>query len=245
MNDSLVLCYHAVSPTWTAALSVTQDALERQLRALVARGWTGATFSAAVHDPPFPRTLAITFDDAFASVIVHAHPVLAALKLPGTVFAPTRFISSGGPLSWPGISHWSETPAAAELACMSWEQLGELVESGWEIGSHTSTHPRLTTLDDPSLKDELESSRDAVARHLEVPCTTVAYPYGDVDQRVAEAARTAGYRAGAALSSRLERKDVLRFPRVGIYHGDHSWRFRLKMSPTVRRVRASPLWRFR
>ena len=34
---------------------------------------------------------------------------------------------------------------------MSWEELGELVEEGWEIGSHTRTHPRLPTLDAPAL----------------------------------------------------------------------------------------------
>jgi peptidoglycan/xylan/chitin deacetylase (PgdA/CDA1 family) len=242
VNDSLVLCYHAISPTWTAALSVTQDGLERQLHALVSRGWAGATFSAAVLVPPSSRTLAVTFDDAFASVNELARPVLASLGLPATVFTPTHFVSAGGPLSWPGVSHWAQTQAAAELACMSWDELGELADTGWEIGSHTRTHPRLTTLDGERLTAELEGSREEVARNLGRPCTTIAYPYGDVDQRVADAASAAGYRTGAALSSRLERAGPLRFPRVGIYHGDSDWRFRLKASRPLRRLRGLPLW---
>ena len=31
---------------------------------------------------------------------------------------------------------------------MSWDQLGGLAEAGWEIGSHTRTHPHLTQVGD-------------------------------------------------------------------------------------------------
>src|SRR5205085_9051635 len=86
LSDVLVLCYHAVSPTWGASLSVTPDEFESQLRTLLRRGWRGATFRDAVLRPPWPRTLAVTFDDAFLSVLELAHPILARLGLPATVF---------------------------------------------------------------------------------------------------------------------------------------------------------------
>ena len=35
------------------------------------------------------------------------------------------------------------------------------------------------------------------------PCRSIAYPYGDVDERVIEAARAAGYELGASLPERL------------------------------------------
>ena len=37
---------------------------------------------------------------------------------------------------------------------------------------------------------------------------------------------------------------LLEWPRVGVYHrdGDHPWHFRLKVSPAMRRLRASWLW---
>jgi hypothetical protein len=75
-----------------------------------------------------------------------------------------------------------------------------------------------------------------------VECTSVAYPYVDVDERVAAAAQAAGYEAGAALSSRLSALGPLRWPRVGIYHGDTQRRFRLKASRPMRLMRASALW---
>src|ERR1019366_30327 len=199
MTEVLVLCYHAVSPTWTATLSVTPDALERQLSLLVRRGWRGATFSEAVLDPPSQRTLAVTFDDAFASVRSLAEPILSKLELPATVFAPTAFMSNRQCLQWDGIEHWQQTPAAHEVTGMDWNDLAELVDRGWEVGSHAHTHPRLPGLDDQALRFELETSSEACRESLRRPCRSIAYPYGDVDRRVVQSAREAGYVTGAAL----------------------------------------------
>ena len=243
INDVLVLCYHAVAPDWTAALSVTPEALRAQLTTLVRAGWRGATFSGAVTGAPWPRTLAVTFDDAFASVLDRAYPILAELDLPGTVFAPTAFISGDrGRLEWPGIEMWTATESDSELVSMSWDELRFLTDQGWEIGSHTRTHPRLTELDDETLRKELEASRRECSAGLGAPCEALAYPYGAVDARVAEAAAAAGYSAAAALSSSLRRNGPHRWPRVGIYHDDHMLRFRLKIDRTVRRIRATRMW---
>lgn len=240
MTDVLVLCYHAVSPSWTAALSVTPDALERHLSLLVRRGWRSTTFSEAVLDPPAGRALAVTFDDAFASVGKLAEPILSSLGLRATVFAPTAFMTRRQPLQWDDA--WQRTPATDELTCMDWDDLGELADRGWEVGSHTRTHPLLTTLGDDALRHELEASLQECHEHLGRPCRSIAYPYGDVDARVVEHARQAGYVAGAALSSDQRCLGALEWPRVGIYHADLDRRFRLKMNPVMRRLRASRLW---
>jgi peptidoglycan/xylan/chitin deacetylase (PgdA/CDA1 family) len=240
-SDILVLCYHAVSPTWGAASSVTPDALERQLAWLVGKRWRGATFHDAVLNRPTGRTLVVSFDDAFVSVLHRAYPILSALGLPATVFAPTSFMSRRQSLSWPGIETWGQTNVA-ELESMCWDDLGVLAEAGWEIGSHTRTHPHLTQLGDELVRAELADSRADVARHLGHPCQTIAYPYGDVDDRVAEFAKAAGYAAGAALTARLPNLGSLRWPRVGVYQTDAMWRFRAKASRTTRLLRATSLW---
>jgi peptidoglycan/xylan/chitin deacetylase (PgdA/CDA1 family) len=242
VTEVLVLCYHAISESWDASESVTPDALERQLSYLRRRGWRAATFAQAVLDPPAPRTVAITFDDAFSSVKQYAFPVITALGLTATVFAPTAYVSSGERCTWTGLERWADTPYADELAPMSWQDLGELADSSWEIGSHTCTHPHLTALDDSSLARELEEPREESVRQLGRPFETIAYPYGDVNDRVAEMTRRAGYRAGAALSSHLRDLGPYRWPRTGVYQLDAFWRFLLKTAPAVRRVRASRVW---
>jgi peptidoglycan/xylan/chitin deacetylase (PgdA/CDA1 family) len=148
-------------------------------------------------------------------------------------------MDSGADLAWPGTAHWQQSPFAQELTAIDWSGLRELADAGWEIGSHTHTHPRLTSLDDAQLRQELTESRERCAQELGRPCRSIAYPYGDVDARVAEAAAAAGYEAGAKLAPDLRTEGPLRFPRVGIYHPDGWARFRLKVAGPVRRLRQS------
>jgi peptidoglycan/xylan/chitin deacetylase (PgdA/CDA1 family) len=67
---------------------------------------------------------------------------------------------------------------------------------GFEIGFHTYDHPDLTTLDDAGLERAMTFGRDRLEGVTGSPLRMVAYPYGRADERVAAAAREAGYAAG-------------------------------------------------
>jgi peptidoglycan/xylan/chitin deacetylase (PgdA/CDA1 family) len=123
------------------------------------------------------------------------------------------------------------------------DQLGELAEAGWEIGSHTCTHPHLDRVsDDAQLRAELVESKATVEERLGRDCATLAYPYGEYDERVIAAAEAAGYAAAGTLPARLHPARPLAWPRVGIYRGDDERRFRLKVSRVMRKLRGSRLW---
>jgi peptidoglycan/xylan/chitin deacetylase (PgdA/CDA1 family) len=237
--DVLVLCYHAVSPRWDATLSVTPDRMRDQLRALARRGYEGTTFRRAVTDPPAKRSVAVTFDDSYRSVLERARPILDELGWPGTVFVPTAYAGAGEPRGWDGTDHWLRTEHADELTPMSWAELGELAAAGWELGSHTRTHPHLPRCTDAELADELQGSRADFERELGAACETLAYPYGEHDGRVVAAAIEAGYVAAAGLSAPERRPQRHAYPRVGVWFGTGPLRFRAKVSPTVRRLRAT------
>lgn len=237
MNDSLVLCYHALSEDWPAALSTTPKRFTDQMRLLERRGYRAVTFSELVAGGDGKR-VAITFDDAYRSVGELAKPVLDRFGFTATVFVPTDF-PGRGPMSWLGIDLWLDGVHAAELVAHSWEELRGLADAGWEIGSHTCSHPYLTMLDDATLAAELADSRERCSERIGRPCRSIAYPYGDWDERVAAAAAQAGYEAGATLA--LHEARPLQWPRVGVYHVDAGWRFRLKASPAVRRLRSLDL----
>ncbi len=236
-RDLLVLCYHAVSETWPAALAISSGRLERQLRFLLDRGYRGATFSDALAGNSHDRTLVVTFDDAYRSTLTVGKPVLDRMGVPGTVFVPTAYPSTDSPMLWPGIDGWIDGPHEHELVPMSWEELGRLAADGWEIGSHTVTHPLLTRCGDGDLQRELAGSRQVCTDALGVPCRSIAYPYGDVDQRVVRAAQAAGYEAAAALPARWHQPRALEWPRVGVYRIDTLPRFALKVSPSLRDLR--------
>lgn len=237
--DVLILCYHGVSETWPAQIATPPARLEREIAGLLRRGYHPTTFRTAVLSPPARRTLAVTFDDAYRSVFVRARPVLERLGVPGSVYAATSFVGSGRPMAWPGIEEWLGGPHESELVAMDWDELAELARLGWEVGSHSVTHPKLTRLaDDELLLAELRDSRATIEARLGRACDTIAYPYGDVNPRVIDAASVAGYGAAGSVSS-LRPPARMDWPRVGVWREDAGWRFRLKASGFVRRRRAS------
>jgi peptidoglycan/xylan/chitin deacetylase (PgdA/CDA1 family) len=237
-GDLLVLCYHAVSEGWPAVLSISRGELERQLGFLARRGYRGVPAREALAEPGAGRTVAITFDDAYRSVLEQAKPVLDGLGMRASVYVPTDWPDRDAPMAWDGIDRWLGGPHEHELACLSWDELRGLADAGWEVGSHTRSHPRLSqVVDDARLADELEGSRLVCEERLGRPCESIAYPYGDWDERVADAAGRAGYTHGLTLG-RLHDPRPLAWPRVGVYRPDALWRFRLKVSPAVRRLRS-------
>lgn len=237
MAHSLVLCYHAISSDWPSVLAIPPEQLRQQLDFLVRHGFHGATFSQIVAGEAPEKAVAITFDDAFRSVLDHAFPVLSEFGFPGTVFVPTALVGLPAPMSWPGIDKWDGGPYEDELRGMTWDELRQLRDGGWEVASHTRSHAYLPDLADAELQAELAESRESCSRELGEPCRSIAYPYGAVDDRVARAAGEAGYEGGAAL--RPGPPDPLRWPRLGIYPVDGPARFRLKVSSVVRTIRNS------
>jgi peptidoglycan/xylan/chitin deacetylase (PgdA/CDA1 family) len=236
---NLVFCYHALSDSWDAPLSVPPDRFKRQVEMVLSRGYRPATFSEVTRAPRDAGLFALTFDDAFRSVHTLAVPLLRRLGIPATVFVPTEPVESGRPLAWEGTSQWVDGPGAAELTPMSWSELRELAHAGWEIGSHTTSHPHLPRLSDGELAAQLSESKAACEARLARPCTSFAYPYGDIDPRVVSAVRAAGYATAAALPGDFGRHDPLLWPRVGVYHRDDDRRFRLKISATMHRLRSN------
>ena len=226
--EVLVLCYHGVSPTWPAQTSVTPERFRAQIEALLARGYRALTLHDALTAPGGGKAMAVTFDDAHVSVLDHAAPVLRALGVPATVYVPTDYAGTDRLMGWQGYDAWLGTEHADELRCMGWEQLRGLAAEGWEIGSHTRSHPRLTQIGDEQLADELAGSRQACEEAMGAPCVSIAYPYGDHDDRVVRAARAAGYGLGVTVPTRWEVALPLAWPRVAVYHADDAQRVQLR-----------------
>ena len=234
---SLVLAYHAVSAHWPSSLAVTPAKLHEQLEMLVRHGYVGATFGDVVRGEAAEKTVAVTFDDGFRSVFEHAFPVLSELGLPGTIFVPAGLVGLGAPMRWRGMDQWIGTDWEDELLPATWDELRQLRDAGWEVASHTWSHARLPQLNDDTLATELVRSREKCAEEMGEPCETLAYPYGEYDARVQGATRDAGYAAAASIHPGPELP--FSWPRIGVYSVDVGLRYRLKASPTVRRLRSS------
>jgi peptidoglycan/xylan/chitin deacetylase (PgdA/CDA1 family) len=226
----LILCYHAVSPSWTHEMAVPPEALERQLERLLARGFRPVVAAEAIRQGG--NVLHVTFDDGLRSIL-NAVPTLERLKVPTTVFACVTCADRHAPLDVPELRAELEAHPD-ELATLSWAQLRELTELGIEIGSHTMRHPHLTALADEELAYELGESRRRIEDELARPCHFLAYPYGEHDARVRRATQAAGYQAAFALPAAERLGDPFQVGRVGVWQADSSLELRLKTSAPMR-----------
>jgi peptidoglycan/xylan/chitin deacetylase (PgdA/CDA1 family) len=157
----------------------------------------------------------VTFDDAFRN----AEPAVDALLadgLPVTIFACSGYADRGGaPLAISELS--GDDPL--QLATMTWDDLRRMRAHGARVQAHSVSHAHLTRLSDAELQREVRESKHRVEEELDDDCTDFAYPYGERDERVADAVRAAGYERAYALGAKPgDRYDL---PRVDLYrrHG--------------------------
>jgi peptidoglycan/xylan/chitin deacetylase (PgdA/CDA1 family) len=173
-----------------------------------------------------PIPVAITFDDDLQSHLVYAAPALRRLGLTATFFLTGASLDAPHPFWWErlqtavdrGLDIGGEDihRRAAAVEAMRPEDrrrfsehlpgdvpdrgldrkaVRALVESGFTIGFHTVAHDRLPDLDDAALERAFQDGR-AELEAVAGPLTSIAYPHGKADERVAQAARSAGFRYG-------------------------------------------------
>lgn len=83
-------------------------------------------------------------------------------------------------------------PSAAqreEFDLASWEELAGLDPALVTLGSHTLSHPILTTLTSAEARTEIRESRELIEKRLRRPAELFCYPNGDVDPAASEAVR--------------------------------------------------------
>ena len=238
------LGYHSVTEDGPPYLALRPRTFERQLDLLRRAGFRSGTAATlrriATGERLSGRYAFLTFDDGFADTVTTALALMSERALTGMAFVLPGHLDSGAPLDWPEVAGEAARRPAL-MRSMDWSMLEALVEAGWDVGSHTMSHPRLTDLGDEALAEELLDSRRTIEARLG-RCELFAYPFGAWDERVARAVAAAGYSfaftlpfGGQATSTRMS------IPRVTIDDRDTPWRFRAKLSGAGRSALFSPL----
>jgi peptidoglycan/xylan/chitin deacetylase (PgdA/CDA1 family) len=135
--------------------------------------------------------------------------------VPVTIFAVTGHV--GGLNNWGG----RDAPGIPTMPLLGWSDLEQLVARGAGVGAHTRTHPVLTTVSAQALEEELLGAADDLAGRLGVRPRHVAYPYGDVDARVVDAAGrhyACGFTTELRALSDTAGDPPLRLPRLDVYY---------------------------
>ena len=159
-------------------------------------------------------TLSITFDDGYRDNIDVAAPILKRLGLPATFFITTGFIGSQFVPFWD--RHLSRQPG-----WMTWDQVRQLRDFGFEIGNHTENHLDMGSADPETVTGELARSKKRLVDELHCESTLFAYPFGGRHQ-ISDRSRSLVIEAGfdCCLScfggTNLEGADPYSLRRIGI-----------------------------
>jgi peptidoglycan/xylan/chitin deacetylase (PgdA/CDA1 family) len=193
------------------------------------------------------RRAALTFDDGLRSNVAVAYPILRALGLTATFFVCPGLIEQGRWLwnhearerlrSLPGaaiarLAAAVGAPAAfapsavqrEQFDLAGWDELKALDPRVVSIGSHSATHPILTSLSADEIDAEVALSRASLEAELGRPVSDFCYPNGNFDARALETARRHYERAVAVDGGSLRADaDVHRLPRLAA-HPEYSLR---------------------
>jgi len=221
----IALMYHRVGVArnaWERKYCISPETFAEHMRALAARrmhpvriedfvGWLqGRT-------PLPPGSFLLTFDDGFLGVYEHAYPLLREMGWPATVFLVSGLIGAQ--------DEWSrdENPTGATYALLGEAHIKEMRSNGMAFHSHSRHHVKLTELDDVRLREELEGSKRDLEQLMGEPISYLAYPYGQLNERVLAAAKAAGYEAAFSVQPGFNRPgevDLLQVRRLDVFGTD-------------------------
>lgn len=94
---------------------------------------------------------------------------------------------------------------------LSWGELRNLANDGWEVGSHTANHVILTRMPLSEARREIASSSTILQHELDRPVRLFAYPNGksgDYDSSIKKLLSEAGYVGAVTTLDRLNSQDT-------------------------------------
>jgi peptidoglycan/xylan/chitin deacetylase (PgdA/CDA1 family) len=168
----------------------------------------------------FEKILAVTFDDAYESILDTLEGALNHNSYPFTVFVPTGLVGD--------MNRWDESKDSKPEKIMNWRQIRRLTSMGMEIGSHTCTHPHLLMLDKASqimeVSDSMKELRGNIPDYQDKEIA-FSYPFGEYDSEIIKMVTNAGY-VGALANYRGNIRpttDPYQIPRYAV-SADSDWR---------------------
>ena len=162
-----VLNYHSIGVEPGNTYVLHPDTFARQMDYLAAHHYTPLTLaefaSVLENKRPSPaHPVLLTFDDGYANNAEVALPILQRHGFPATLYLSTSLVGTPGYLTW--------------------QQVKELSAAGWDIASHTMTHPHLPKLSKKEQREEILAARARIEQELGKPADTFAYPYGEYNR---------------------------------------------------------------
>ncbi len=199
-----VLCYHGINEN-------EAENFEKQIRFFIDSGWEFCNMTDAIYLKQLNKEgkyATITFDDGQESLFENAIPILEKLNIKACFYITTDYVLKGN-------TYRDREP----MLVMTWDQIVEISKKGHEIGSHSHTHIRFTTIDECGMRNELRISKEMLEDRLQHEIKHFAYPHGQHNQETYGVLLKTRYYQTAATIERgsMEKNDALLIKRNAIY----------------------------
>jgi peptidoglycan/xylan/chitin deacetylase (PgdA/CDA1 family) len=182
-----ILLYHNIPiySTPSDRYDVSAAHFEEQMKLLKDYGYSTITIQQLVnhikkgHVLPV-RPIVISFDDGYQNVYDNAFPIMERYGFTGTVYIVSNRLQSEGFLNQ--------------------DHLKEIVDHGWEVGSHSMTHTELTQ-NHALVRQEILQSRLDLDKALGIKVFSFAYPFGSLDWYISSKVLDYGYFAAVGVGN--------------------------------------------
>jgi len=212
--NAAILLYHHVSSSTPASTSISPEAFKSHMEYLDAHHTVVSlqdVVSAIQHNTTLPENaVAITFDDGYANILDNAHPILADLGFPYTVFINPDEIGVG--------------PKQ-----LTWEQVIAMHNDGVVFANHTLDHLHMLNGEQAmgerawleKVWQNVESAEKKIEDKLDISLKYLAYPFGEYNTALANKLKAEGYigfgQHSGAVGLSSDMQALPRFPAAGPY----------------------------
>ncbi len=175
-----ILTYHSLDES-RSVISTSPSMFKNQMGFLWKNGYQTLSISelrALLHKGTSipPKKLVITFDDGYKSTYIHAFPILKTYGFSGTIFLVNKYCGK--------MNDWPSNSASIEhTPLLSWSEIKEMNNYGFEVGAHTLNHPDLTRITTKQAEKEIVESKLDIEDHVGAEVKVFAYPYGKYDRK--------------------------------------------------------------
>ncbi len=198
-----ILVYHHVYPEdapelhqadfETGAGIIGQADFHRQMHYIADTGWTVVSTTQIVDwlaDGAAlpPKAMALHFDNGWFDTATVVLPILRRFGAAATCFPITDGVEAA--TAGKSAAVRTLTEGVIEKPFMTWGQVRQLLDAGWEIGAHTATHCKIADkhaeAGDAGVMEEAGTANAAFAQHLGFAPDHFAYPSGSRTRRTDE-----------------------------------------------------------
>lgn len=171
-NMPAVLMYHLIEEPRGpySYLYVSPENFEAQIKYLYENGYTFLFPEEISLADSLSKSVVITFDDGYECLYDYALPILKKYNAKATVYVVADLVGE-------------------EYYCTQ-DELKEMNDSNaFRVYSHTKTHPYLTMLTEDEIYNEFRESNIFIYNITKREVTSVAYPFGEYNDKVINVAK--------------------------------------------------------